>query len=580
LLDPHAPPGTPPDPGDHEDHAHIALSPASPAIIASGILLPVAPYKSGKWLNELYYGDNLDVVREHIADETVDLIYLDPPFNSNRSYNVLFQEKSGQESPAQIEAFGDTWVWSQETETLYQELVNNASLRVADAVEAMRKLLGDNDVLAYLVMMTARLVELRRVLKPTGSLYLHCDPTASHYLKILLDAIFGPENFRNEMIWKRTSGHSDAARFGRVHDVVLFYVRSDRAKFNRIYQAYDQDYVDQYYRYIEEGTGRRFMSGDLSASGLAGGGYTYEWKGVTRTWRCPIETMQRYDDEGRIFYTRNGMPRHKRYLDESKGMPGQDVWDDIQALRSWHQEKLGYPTQKPLALLERIIEASTDRGDLVLDPFAGCGTAIDAAQKLDRRWAGIDITTLAVDLIDARLRYTYGEKIRDTYEIRGIPRDLTGARALFDRSPFEFERWCVMLLDGQPNQTQVADRGIDGVIRFPLDKKNSGRALVSVKGGTTGPGHVRDLVGTVQSQQAAMGVFVCMRPPTKRMTEAANHSGVYTYPANGQPFPKVQIITVEELLNGKRPTMPNALLPFFQAQRRYDTGGDQLTMDL
>lgn len=252
------------------------------------------------------------------------------------------------------------------------------------------------------------------------------------------------------------------------------------------------------------------------------------------------------------------------------------MWTDINPLSARSTERLGYQTQKPLTLLERIIFASSNPGDLVLDPFCGCGTTVDAAHKLGRRWIGIDVTTIAIDLIDARLRHTYGETVRDTYEIRGIPRDLSGAQALFDRSPFEFERWAVMLLDGQPNEKQVGDKGADGVVRFPIDRRTTGRVLVSVKGGATNPGHVRDLVGTVDSQRAAMGVLITLRNPTKGMTDAAHRSGIYTHPANGQTFPNVQIVTVEELLADKRPQMPPPLLPYFQAQRRYDTGGDQL----
>ena len=290
--------------------------------------------------------------------------------------------------------------------------------------------------------------------------------------------------------------------------------------------------------------------------------------------------MARLDAEGRIWYpeSKSKRPRLKRYLDEQSGPVIGNVWTDINPINSRAAERLGYPTQKPLALLERIIEASSNPGDVVLDPFCGCGTTVDAAQKLGRRWIGIDVTTLAIDLIDARLRHTYGEEIQETYDMLGIPRDLTGAEALFKRSPFEFERWCVMMLDGQPNEKQVGDRGIDGVIRFPVDAKgNSDRALVSVKGGATNPGHVRDLFGTIESQRAAMGVFVTMNPPTKGMIEAANHGGSYIHPANGQRYPKLQIMTVQELLDDKKPNMPTALLPYFQAKRRY---GDEQTEKL
>lgn len=548
----------------------------------------MAKSKDGQWLNELYYGDNLEVLREHVADESVDLVYLDPPFNSSRSYNVLFAEKSGEESPAQIEAFGDTWTWNQDAEALYQELVNgDASLQVADALEAMRRLLGDNDVLAYLVMMTARLIELHRVLKSTGSLYLHCDPTASHYLKISLDAIFGPDKFRNEVVWQRTTAKGlMTRRLPSNHDIVLSYQKGETATWNSDvgFTPYDEADLDPKTaaKYCHrDPDGRRYELKDLTNPNRDRPNLTYEFLGVTRVWRWSKERMEQAYNDGLIVQTAPGrVPRVKRYLDEQRGKPLGDVWTDIPPLNSQASERLGYPTQKPLELLERLLAFCTNEGDVVLDPFAGCGTTIDAAQKLGRRWIGIDVTTIAVDLIDKRLRNTYGESVRNTYEVRGIPRDVAGAKALFARSPFEFERWCVMQLEGQPNEKQVGDKGIDGVIRFPLDRKTSGRILISVKGGATNPGHVRDLIGTVDSQKADMGIFVCLRAPTKGMIDAANRSGIYTHPANGQTFPKVQIITVEELLNDTRPQMPTTLLPYFQAQRRPDTGEEQLSLEV
>lgn len=528
------------------------------------------------WKNKLYYGDNLEVLRQNVKDKSVDLVYLDPPFNSNRNYNVIFGRHLRQENgdAAQIEAFGDTWTWTQATDEQYQDLISGGlPNEVANALMAMRTLLTENDAMAYLVNMAPRLVQLHRVLKPTGSLYLHCDSTMSHYLKILLDAIFGAELFRNEIIWKRTSGHSDAVGYGRVHDVILFYLKSTKATFNKVYQEYDAEYVEQYYRYVEEGTQRRFMSGDLSAAGLAGGGYVYEWNGVTREWRCPIETMQQYEHENRIFYTKNGFPRLKRYLDEAKGLPGQDIWSDIEALRSWHKEKLTYPTQKPVSLLERIIEASSDEDDIVLDPFCGCGTSIDAAQRLDRRWIGIDITYIAIDLITKRLKDRFPQMDEASYEVAGIPRDKAAALALFSKSPFDFERWAVSLVNGQPNQKQVGDRGIDGVARFPLGDPNRkakqiGQILISVKGGkNVGPTAVRDLLGTVNTQHAEMGVLVMMTEPTRGIVDAVNHAGTYRHPANGEIFPKIQVVTVGELLTGKRPKLPPTLLPYMKAAR-------------
>jgi DNA modification methylase len=535
-------------------------------------------------LNKLYYGDNLGLLRQHIPSESVDLVYLDPPFNSNRSYNVLFKEKSGSESPAQIEAFGDTWTWSHETEGLLVELLNgSAPNAVKDALEAMRKLLGDNDVFAYLVMMTARLIELHRVLKETGSLFLHCDPTASHYLKIILDAIFGPKNFRNEIIWKRTAVKGDArTRYGRNHDVILFYSKSTELSFAAQSVPHSDEYRARFKH--DDGDGRGPYQDAPLDSPNPRPNLTYEYKGHQppgNGWRVNRAEMERLDAENRLIFPKKAGARIRRklYLAEQPGVPMGDVWTDIAPLNSQAIERLGYPTQKPLTLLERIVAASSNEGDVVLDPFCGCGTSIDAAQKLGRRWIGMDVTTLAIDLIDARLRHTYTESVRDSYEILGIPKDLTGAQALFKRSPFEFERWCVMLVDGQPNEKQVGDKGIDGVVRVPIDGRgNSEKILVSVKGGATNPGHVRDLVGTIASQKAAAGVFICMNKPTKGMLDAANHSGAWKHPANGQVFPKVQIITVEELLAGKRPNLPTALLPYFQAQRRYDDGHEQMSL--
>jgi len=529
--------------------------------------------------NRLYYGDNLDVLRQNIADKSIDLIYLDPPFNSNRSYSVLFKERSGDESQAQIEAFDDTWTWSHEVEAAYLDLLNGQTPnRAKDALEAMRRLLGDNDVLAYLVMMTARLLELRRALKPTGSLYLHCDTTASHYLKILLDAIFGADNFRNEIIWRRSTGKSlSTHRLANNHDVLLVYSVSSVPQWfdAAAFLPYDQAELDERtadkYRHRDP-DGRLYRLDSLINPNPNRPNLTYEFLGVTRVWRWTRERMQSAYEAGIVVQGTPGrVPQMKRYLDEQRGRPRGDVWADIPPINSRAAERLGYPTQKPLALLERIIRLATKEGDVVLDPFCGCGTTVDAAQRLGRRWIGIDVTTLAVDLIDARLRHTYGEEIRETYDILGIPRDLAGAEALFKRSPFEFERWCVMMLDGQPNQKQVGDKGIDGVIRFPVDARgNSDKVLVSVKGGATNPGHVRDLVGTVESQHAAMGVFVSMITPTKGMIDAANHSGTYVHPANAQRYPKVQLMTVQDLLAGRRPQMPLTLLPYFQARRRYE----------
>lgn len=536
--------------------------------------------------NKLYYGDNLEVLRRDVATESVDLIYLDPPFNSNRSYNVLFRQQAGVEAQAQIEAFDDTWTWSQEAEREYAELIGGgAPAKVADAIEAMRRLLGENDVLAYLVMMTSRLEQMHRVLKPTGSLYLHCDPTASHYLKVMLDAIFGPSCFRNEIIWKRTSSHSSAKKYAPIHDVILYYSKGADVTWNAPRVAHEVEYLDKYYRY-DDGDGRLYWRNSLTAAGTRKGSSGLPWRGIDiaatgQHWKFTLEHLDELDAEGRIYWPpKGGFPQIKRYRDELQGVAVGDIWTDIDRINQVAAERLGYPTQKPLALLERIIEASSDPSDVILDPFCGCGTTIDAAQKLGRRWVGIDITYLAIDLIDTRLRNTFGQSVVETYEIVGIPRDVEGARALFNRNPFDFERWAVSLVDGQPNEKQVGDKGIDGVVRYPTDAKGgTGRILVSVKGGThLNPNMVRDLVGTVQSQRADMGVLITLENPTVGMVDAANHSGLFYAEAQGRSYPVVQIIRVIDLLSGKRPNLPPIMLPYVQAQRRHDD--NQLTLGI
>ena len=363
--------------------------------------------------NTLYYGDNLPILREYIPDESIDLIYLDPPFNSNRTYNVLFKQESGQDSEAQIAAFEDTWHWNQTAEETYHELVTAAPAHVGQMIGALRGFIGQNQMMAYLVMMAARLVELHRVLKPTGSLYLHCDPTASHYLKIVLDTIFGVRNYQNEIVWKRTTAHNDPKRWGNIHDTLLFYTKSDNFKWNPVYTEHSDEYKARF-RNIDP-DGRRWSDDNLTAKGLSGGGYTYEYKGVTSLWRAPLQTMERLDAEGRLHFTKRGGIRIKRYLEDTPGIPIQDVIADIFPINSQAAERLGYPTQKPVALLERILQASSDPGDTILDPFCGCGTTIAAAQQLGRRWVGIDITYLSIALQKNRLNDTFPDAVSYTH---------------------------------------------------------------------------------------------------------------------------------------------------------------------
>lgn len=525
--------------------------------------------------NLLFYGDNLHVMRQYMADESVDLVYLDPPFNSNRNYNVLFKQKSGEEAAAQIHAFDDTWTWGQDDEQALVKLQASAPVKVADVIGAMYQMFGKSDMMSYLVMMTERLVELRRVLKRTGSLYLHCDPVASHYLKVVLDAVFGPDCFRAEIVWKRSSAHSDTKQgrveYGHIHDVILFYTAGQEWTWNTVYTEYDQSYVDAFYRHKDD-DGRRFRLSDMTGpGGAAKGNPQYEVMGVTRYWRYSQERMSELIGQGRVHQSKPGnVPQQKRYLDEMPGVPLQDVWTDIKPIGARAAERLGYPTQKPLSLLERIISVSSNEGDVVLDPFCGCGTTVDAAERLGRRWIGMDVSYLSVDLMDTRLVDAHGAGIRDTFQVIGLPADVSGARALFDHSPFEFERWAVSLVEGTPNEKQVGDRGVDGVIGFPLDGDNTpGRVLVSVKGGKQlNPAMVRDLGGTVEAQRGAvMGILITIEEPTKGMVEAANHSGSFVHELTGQTYPKLQLLTVGQLLNGARPHMPSPWMPYLQAQK-------------
>lgn len=386
--------------------------------------------------NHLYYGDNLEILREHVASESVDLVYLDPPFNSSATYNVLFRSPSGAQSQAQIEAFEDTWHWNESAERAFDEVIGSGSTNTAELLRAMRAFLKENDLMAYLAMMAVRLLELHRVLKPTGSIYLHCDPTASHYLKLLMDSIFGPENFRNEIVWERSGAKNDPKRFGRSHDILFFYSVGSVFTWNTQFTAFQDYSIAKNYTAVDA-DGRRFRLSDLTAN-KPGGDTDYEWKGMRpykgRHWAFSRENMEKFEAEGRIVYRRTGMPVYKRYLDEMPGVPLHDVWTDIR-LSSSDKERLGYPTQKPIELLERVLNASTNPGDVVLDPFCGCGTTVHAAQKLGRPWIGIDITHLAISLIEKRLGDAFPGIV---YDLHGTPKDHEGAKALAELDKYQF----------------------------------------------------------------------------------------------------------------------------------------------
>lgn len=508
--------------------------------------------------NLLYYGDNLSIMRT-MPKYSVDLIYLDPPFKSEQTYNLIYKTLTGKPVPEQAEAFCDTWDMDAEKERLADRMpVLMQEHGVEDYyvefwrlwIKALRH--TQPHLLAYLIYMVERLLQMKSILKPTGSIYLHCDPTASHYIKVMMDGIFGHDNFRNEIIWKRTSGHSDAKGCGRVHDVILYYTMGSNSTWNRTFQSYDPEYVEAYYRY-KEPSGRRFMSADLSGAGQ-GPPRTFGDRGEIappsgRHWMFDQAGIDRVLAEDRIYWTRNGVPRLKKYLDEAQGMPLQDVWTDIQALRSWHKERLGYPTQKPKGLLDRIIRASTNEGDVVFDPFCGCGTTIYAAHEAKRRWIGCDVAILAVRLVEDQLAEQYGLVKEEHYEEKGIPNSVESAKALWSTDPFQFEHWAVEKVGGFPTK-KTGDKGIDGRMYFEM-KRELGVMVLSVKGGTVRPTDVRDLRGVLGDDPSALlAGFVTIKKPSKGMIQAANEAGIWEY--NGIHYPRVQMLTVQDILETKR----------------------------
>lgn len=557
--------------------------------------------------NKLYYGDNLDILRRYLDSESVDLIYLDPPFNSNQDYNVLFAEQDGTRSAAQISAFQDTWRWDEGAVAAFDEAVRSDG-RVAATMQAFYTMLGASDMLAYLSYMAPRLVELRRVLKETGSIYLHCDPTASHYLKLLMDSVFGAISFKNEISWKRSSAHSDTKqgmkRCGRIRDIILFYSKTKKYVWNPLYTPYTKEYLETEYRH-KTGTGRFYKEADVTAA-KPGGDTEYVWrikrkieknarwiadldseykdpvksweyKSVKpyrgRYWAYSKENLEDFARNGKLIHRKTGMPRLMLFADEMPGIPLQNSWDDIYPATG--AQALGYPTQKPVALLERIISASSNEGDVVLDPFCGCGTAIDAAQKLGRRWIGIDVTHLAITLIKHRLHSTYGKTL--DFDIIGEPKDDAGAKELAQADPWQFQWWSLGLVDARPvEQKKGADKGVDGRLFFRDESKGALKQIViSVKAGTTGPAHVRELRGVIEREKAAIGLLITMQEPTKKMREEAVDAGLYESPG-GAKHPRLQLRTVAELMEGKALDYPRyAENVTFKKAPKSQAGGHQ-----
>ena len=511
----------------------------------------------------LYADDCLRVLQDSLALPTasVDLIYLDPPFNSKSIYNLPFDGKYKTVKP--VEAFKDTWTWADQEDDYLNQLNHGPKTRTIANIIAVAQSLSHKtktSLPAYLVNMAMRVLAMHRVLKPTGSIYLHCDPTASHYLKVMMDAIFGHENFRNEIVWKRTSAHSDAKTLGSVHDVLLVYTKSDRFIFNTLFGSYSAEHLERRYK-NKDSDGRRWMDDNLSAKGLTGGGYSYEYKGVKSLWRVPPEKMVELDAENRLHFTRKGGIRIKRYLDEMKGLPVSDVWTDIFPVNSQARERLGYPTQKPLALLERIIHASSNKGDVILDPYCGCGTTIHAAEDLGRQWIGIDISAFSVGLVRERLLTNFlGKRLK--IETHGTPYDVASAKALAKKDPFEFEKWVCGAIGAHgmfhDPGTKGRDGGVDGVIEFGLYQVDGApvkkeHAIVQVKGGKVSPDNVKALSQTVDDFDARAGIFVCFQ---EYMATVEQNLKRGTYADLTGKYPIIQGLSIEQLLKEEKPKLP------------------------
>lgn len=501
-------------------------------------------------MNKLSFGDNLEVLRRDVPDNSVDLIYLDPPFNSQVSYNLLYKTPLQDGPGGQLRAFKDTWSWEEDAASLALDDVRKQDIELFRVLHALQSSLGESDLMAYLVMMSVRLLELRRVLKIDGTLVLHCDPTASHYLKIILDSIFGGGWFKNEIVWLRNVGRSHTKRrLPSNHDTMLMYGGSSAFWNDEFaFLKYDQDNLTEKtkdkYSGIDD-SGRQYQLTSLINPNPDRPNLTYEFLGVTRVWRWTKQRMQAAYEAGLIVQTAPGrVPRLKRYLDEQRGMPLGDVWTDIRPLNSQAEERIGYPTQKPLALLERIIGLTTREGAIILDPFCGCGTTIHAAERMGRQWIGIDVSYAAILVIQERLTSRLPNA---RYVVDGIPSGEAEARALARLDPYIFQQWAVGRVNGQP-RGKGADRGIDGEIIYKTGTRSYGSAIISVKAGqNVSPSMLRDLGHVVEREGAQLGIFICLNVPTKEMRIEVQRSPIIDI--HGRKRHKLQIVTVKDLID-------------------------------
>ncbi len=491
--------------------------------------------------NNLYYGDNLYVLDTYIKDDTVDLIYLDPPFNSKADYNVIFEEPTGEASDAQVTAFEDTWHWGQETEVAFQRIVDSATVDVVETMVAFRRFIKRNDMMAYLVMMCVRLIELRRVLKDTGSIYLHCDPTASHYLKIIMDAIFGIKNFRNEIVWHYRRWTNVQNQFQKMHDVILFYSKTD----NHYFVPTEVDMSESQQRKFERG---------------------YD-SNVIHTKNAKIRQLIIYN-EAKVKQSDIDISKFDKIIRREKPFVAAPDVFIIPVINSQARQRLGYPTQKPESLLERILMASSKDGDVVLDPFCGCGTTVAVAQKLNRQWTGIDITHLATNLIKLRLKDMFEIEPKRDYDVIGEPEDLTGATELASQNRYQFQWWATSLINARPygDKKRGKDTGIDGILYFSDEKDRVKKAIVSVKSGKVSVKDIRDLGHVIDREKSDIGILITLTSPTRDMISEAAAKGLYRSETFFRDYPRLQILTIEELLSGKKPDVPNLVSPFKRAR--------------
>ncbi|MDE2776520.1 MAG: site-specific DNA-methyltransferase [Chloroflexota bacterium] len=531
-------------------------------------------------MNTLYYGDCLTIMREKMQPASVDLVYLDPPFNSNEDYNSIYKDETGRPLPDQVEAYTDTWVLATDGLRIIRDLpllLSEHGINGHGANFLSATLTGlvhlQPDMAAYLAYMTERLVWVRRMMKPTASIYLHCDDSAAHYLKIVMDVLFGAKNLRAQIVWRRYGSHNDAKKPGRVYDVIHYYAIDGKGVWNDVRLPLDPEYVRKSYRHEDERG--RYRTAPLHAGGLSGGGYDYEFRGFRRIWRYPEARMYELEADNRIRQGRDGkgIPERKVYLDESKGVPIPNLWTDIQALTGNHKERLGYPTQKPVALLDRIIRASSNPGDVVFDPFCGCATTIEAAERLGRQWLGIDITIHAIKRVararmQDRLHLAQGKD----YAIEGVPQNWEGALELWRQDPYQFQKWCVEQVEGFVNVKKTADDGIDGRIYFDMPGEDVLQCLaLEVKGGTNvGIAAIGYLGAVLRYDNVQMAGLIILHEPGKQQEKNFKQKMalVGEIEIEGRIYPRMQMLTVREILDGARFAMPS---PTGRSDSGYDS---------